>query len=55
MDCIAHGVAKSRTRLSEFHFHTVPTQAFLESTVVIGVLTFLRHGVHWIFFFLSPT
>ena len=21
MDCIAHGVAKSRTRLSGFHFH----------------------------------
>ena len=21
MDCIAHGVAKSRTRLSDFHFH----------------------------------
>ena len=23
MDCIAHGVAKSRTRLSEFHFHCI--------------------------------
>ena len=22
MDCIVHGVAKSRTRLSNFHFHT---------------------------------
>ena len=22
MDCIVHGVAKSRTRLSDFHFHT---------------------------------
>ena len=21
MDCIVHGVAKSRTQLSEFHFH----------------------------------
>ena len=21
MDCIVHGVAKSRTRLSDFHFH----------------------------------
>ena len=21
MDCISHGVAKSQTRLSEFHFH----------------------------------
>ena len=23
MDCIVHGVAKSRTRLSDFHFHIV--------------------------------
>ena len=22
MDCIVHGIAKSRTRLSDFHFHT---------------------------------
>ena len=53
--CIAHGVAKSWIRLSDFHLHTVPNHAFLESTVVIGVITFLRHGVHCIFFFLSPT
>ena len=24
MDCIVYGVAKSQTRLSEFHFHSVP-------------------------------
>ena len=24
MDCIVHGVAKSRTRLSDFHFHFLP-------------------------------
>ena len=23
MDCIVHGLAKSRTRLSDFHFHFV--------------------------------
>ena len=23
MDCVVHGVAKSRTRLSDFHFHFV--------------------------------
>ena len=23
LDCIVHGVTKSRTRLSDFHFHTV--------------------------------
>ena len=27
MDCIVHGVAKSRTRLSDFHFFT-----FIETT-----------------------
>ena len=26
MDCIAHGVAKSRTRLSDFHFTSLPMQ-----------------------------
>ena len=26
MDCIVHGVAKSLTRLSDFHFHFLPTQ-----------------------------
>ena len=25
MDCIVHGVAKSRTRLSDFHFHFHPS------------------------------
>ena len=25
MDCIVHGVAKSQTRLSDFHFHGFPT------------------------------
>ena len=24
MDCVVHGVAKSRTRLSDFHFHILP-------------------------------
>ena len=35
MDCIGHGVAKSRTRLSDFHFHTPhpPTASlFLRTT-----------------------
>ena len=34
MDCIGHGVAKSRTRLSDFHFHThppPPTSLFLRT------------------------
>ena len=26
MACIAHGVAKSRTGLSDFHFHLLPTK-----------------------------
>jgi len=24
MDCIVHGVAKSQTRLRDFHFHFIP-------------------------------
>ena len=28
MDCIVHGVAKSRTRLSDFHFHSTDTLRF---------------------------
>ena len=28
MDCIVHGGAKSRTRLSDFHFHGHPTCAY---------------------------
>ena len=26
MDCRVHGVAKSRTRLSDFHLHFIPTR-----------------------------
>ena len=26
MDCIVYGVAKSRTQLSDFHFHEEPTK-----------------------------
>ena len=29
MDCIVHGVAKSWTRLSDFHFHFILFAAFL--------------------------
>ena len=25
MDCVVHGVTKNRTRLSDFHFHCVPS------------------------------
>ena len=32
MDCIAHGVAKSQTRLSDFHFFT--TSATWEAHLV---------------------
>ena len=29
MDCIVHGVTKSRTRLSDFHFHFLSLHAYL--------------------------
>ena len=30
MDCIVHGVAKSRTRMSDFHFHMIVGLAILQ-------------------------
>ena len=40
MDCIVHGVSKSRTRLSDFHFHSDP-KAVLK-TLLCGCL-----GSYW--------
>ena len=31
MDCIVHGVAKSQTRLSDFHFHFLETEGLVVS------------------------
>ena len=42
MDCIVHGVAKSRIRLSDFHFHLwlgmSTNQRFLNPTLCLGRL-----------------
>ena len=35
MDCIVHGVAKSRTRLSDFHFHLENTKLHIVSLYII--------------------
>ena len=32
MNCIVHGVSKSQTRLSDFHFHFITTKSILRST-----------------------
>ena len=32
MDCIAHGVAKSRTQLSNFHFHSLKQEKWWHFT-----------------------
>ena len=40
MDCIVHGVAKSRTRLSDFHFHFQVQQ--MEE---FWVLVIIEHGI----------
>ena len=39
MDCIVHGVAKSQTRLSDFHFHLwhVPLQNKPESMYILTI------------------
>ena len=34
MDCIVHGVAKSRTQLSGFHFHLQPLQLWLVTVYI---------------------
>ena len=44
MDCIVHGVAKSRTGLSDFHFHFSPNFSWsikLSSSPLICVSTYL--------------
>ena len=50
MDCIVHGVTKSRTRLSNFHFHLLPSPV----TCTIGCCCFgsissffLEFFLHW--------
>ena len=48
MDCIVHGVAKSQTRLSDFHFHfqnlksnsITPMEPLLMKTMGESILTF---------------
>ena len=35
MDCIVHGIAKSWTRLSDFHFHFINVWIGLDSTFVL--------------------
>ena len=41
VDCIVHGVAKSRTRLSNFHFHLVPALRvqpwFISTTTLLSI------------------
>ena len=37
MDCIVHGVTKSQTWLSGFHFHSQKTQSFLETKERVSV------------------
>ena len=37
MDCIVHGVAKSQTRLSDFHFHFGGDEMFWSYMVVTDV------------------
>ena len=46
MDCIVHGVPKSRTRLSDFHFHFHPLQySCLENSMDRGAWWATVHGV----------
>ena len=53
MDCVVHGVTKSRTRLSNFHFHF---QSFmiLSASVVSVVMFPLSFLILFSFLFFSP-
>ena len=52
MDCIVHGVSKSWTQLSDFHFHT-----FLCMKCSLGIFNFLEeisslsHSIVFLYFF----
>ena len=54
MDCIVHGVSKSWTQLSDFHFHT-----FLCMKCSLGIFNFLEeisslsHSIVFLYFFFS--
>ena len=43
MDSIVHGVAKSRTRLSDFHFHLNFFLLSQSYTVIASILCFIMH------------
>ena len=55
MDCTVHGVAKSKTRLSDFQFHiSAPASAFTGSTlfhlnygsnILMSLIAVLSHSV----------
>ena len=53
MDCIVHGVTKSQTRLSDFHFYAFFTKnsnhAFLLLILVEKSSTCISHGAHCMF------
>ena len=45
MDCIVHGVAKSRTWLSNFHFHTF--KIWFHSSIVQTILKYLEEFLYF--------
>ena len=42
MNCIVHGVAKSQTRLSDFHFLSLYTKSYFSTQTVAFYLTIMR-------------
>ena len=50
MDCIGHGVAKSQTRLSDFHTHHI---SITESLFSVTLVTLLAKGISFGFKLLS--
>ena len=49
MDCVVHGVAKSWTRLSDFHFHTLHVLFHTHCRISLEVSAKVLRATYWHF------
>ena len=59
MDCIVHGVAKSRTQLSDFHFHFVTkniiSDHFMSQYFLLESIFFIHSHIYAFNYYLLST
>ena len=55
MDCIVHGVTKSQTGLSDFHFHFHDTARREEQKTATAVVLIASHNITLLLFILPST